>query len=103
CLIPSSTGMSLCPYTTLFRSPGILQLVIGTKSSTTVEAIQGLHTEIDKLKTNPINDSEIKRAKDTILNNFVFNFDTPDKVLRERSEERRVGKECRWRRVTDRE
>src|SRR5207237_9895064 len=46
--------------------------------------IQGLYAEIDKLKTKPINDDEIKRAKDTILNNFVFNFDTPDKVLRER-------------------
>jgi zinc protease len=69
---------------TRFDHPGILQLVIGTKSSTTVEAIQGLYAEIDKLKTKPINDDEIKRAKDTILNNFVFNFDTPDKVLRER-------------------
>jgi zinc protease len=69
---------------TRFDHPGILQLAMGTKSSTTVEAIQGLFAEIDKLKTNPISDSEIKRAKDTILNNFVFNFDTPDKVLRER-------------------
>ena len=69
---------------TRFDHPGMLQLAMGTKSSTTVEAIQGLFAEIDKLKTNPINDSEIKRAKDTILNNFVFNFDTPDKVLRER-------------------
>ncbi len=47
---------------TRFDHPGILQLVIGTKSSTTVEAIQGLYAEIDKLKTNPINDSEIKRV-----------------------------------------
>jgi zinc protease len=69
---------------TRFDHPGILQLAMGTKSSTTIEAIQGLYAEIDKLKTNPINDDEIKRAKDTILNNFVFNFDTPDKVLRER-------------------
>jgi zinc protease len=69
---------------TRFDHPGILQLAMGTKSSSTVEAIQGLFAEIDKLKTSPISDSEIKRAKDTILNNFVFNFDTPDKVLRER-------------------
>ncbi len=27
---------------------------------------------------------EIKRAKDSILNSFIFNFDSPDKVLRER-------------------
>jgi zinc protease len=36
------------------------------------------------LKTRPINDDEIARGKDAILNTFVFNFDTPDKVLRER-------------------
>jgi zinc protease len=69
---------------TRFDHPGILQLSMGTKSGSTVEAIQGLFAEIDKLKTNPIGEAEIKRAKDTILNNFVFNFDTPDKVLRER-------------------
>src|SRR5262245_15228651 len=57
---------------------------MGTKSGSTVQAIQGLFAEIDKLKSNPINESEIKRAKDSILNAFVFNFDTPDKVLRER-------------------
>ena len=69
---------------TRFDHPGMLQLAMGTKSASTVQAIQGLFAEIDKLKTNPISESEIKRAKDTILNNFVFNFDTPDKVLRER-------------------
>jgi len=36
------------------------------------------------LKTNPISDEEIQRAKDSILNSFVFNFDSPEKVLRER-------------------
>jgi zinc protease len=49
-----------------------------------IESIQGLYTQIDELKTKPITDDEITRAKDSILNAFVFNFDTPDKVLRER-------------------
>ncbi len=69
---------------TRFDHPGILQLAMGTKSNTTVEAIQALYGQIDELKTNPVSDAEIKRAKDSILNAFVFNFDTPDKVLRER-------------------
>jgi zinc protease len=69
---------------TRFDHPGVLQLALGTKSSTTVESILALYAEIDKLKTNPITDDEIKRAKDSILNAFVFNFDTPDKVLHER-------------------
>lgn len=67
-----------------FDHPGIERIAMGTKSVSTVEAIQGLYDEIDKLKTDPIKEDEIKRAKDSILNAFVFNLDTPDKVLRER-------------------
>ncbi len=67
-----------------FDHPGVVRLSMGTKSASTVEAIQALYEELDKLKTNPISDDEIKRAKDSILNSFVFNFDSPDKVLRER-------------------
>lgn len=69
---------------TAFDHPGVLRLAMGTKSTTTVESIQALYAEVDRLKTDPISDDEIKRAKDSILNAFVFNFDTPDKVLRER-------------------
>jgi zinc protease len=69
---------------TRFDHPGILQLAMGTKSTTTVESIRALYEQIDELKTRPINDAEIARGKDAILNTFVFNFDTPDKILRER-------------------
>jgi zinc protease len=69
---------------TAFDHPGILRVAMGTKSETTVEAVQALYEDIDNLQKNPINEEEIKRAKDTILNSFIFNFDTPEKVLRER-------------------
>jgi zinc protease len=67
-----------------FDHPGIERLSMGTKSTTTVESIQALYAQIDDLQTNPISEDEIKRAKDSILNSFVFNFDTPNKVLSER-------------------
>jgi zinc protease len=67
-----------------FDHPGLVRFSVGTKSASTVESIQGIYDEIEGLKTNPISDDEIKRAKDSILNSFVFNFDSPDKVLRER-------------------
>jgi zinc protease len=68
-----------------FDHPGITQLAMATKSETTVKAINSLFEQIDLLHTTkPVTDDEIKRAKDTILNNFVFNFDTPGKVLQER-------------------
>ena len=70
---------------TRFDHPGITQLAMATKSETTVQAINSLFEQIELLKTSkPVTDDEIKRAKDTILNNFVFNFDTPGKVLQER-------------------
>ena len=69
---------------TSFDHPGVFRLVIGTKSQTTIESIQALRQELVDLKTHPIDAVEVKRAKDSILNSFIFNFDTPDKVLRER-------------------
>ena len=67
-----------------FDHTGILRLSVGTKSSTTVESIQAIYEQIDDLKNHPISEEEIKQAKDSILNSFVFNFDEPEKVLRER-------------------
>ncbi len=69
---------------TRFDHPGVLQLTMSTKSASTVESIHALYGEMDKLNTSPITDAEIARARDSILNAFVFNFDAPDKVLRER-------------------
>ena len=67
-----------------FDHPGVVEISMGTKSQSTVEAIQGIYTEIDDLTKKPITDEEIRSAKDSILNSFVFNFDSPEKVLRER-------------------
>lgn len=63
---------------------GMLRLVMSTKSQTTVESVQALGDEITDLAQKPINDEEIKRAKDSILNSFIFRFDSPGKVLQEK-------------------
>jgi zinc protease len=62
----------------------MLRFMVSTKSKTTIESIQALDEEIADLAKRPINDEEIKRAKDSILNSFVFRFDSPEKVLREK-------------------
>jgi zinc protease len=67
-----------------FGHPGILQVALGTKSQSTVEAIQAAYEDIDDLARQPITDEEIQRAKDAILNAFVFRLDSPDKILGER-------------------
>ena len=63
--------------------PGMLRMMVSTKSKTTIESIQALDEEMADLPKRPIDDEEIKRAKDAILNSFVFRFDSPEKVLHE--------------------
>ncbi|MBI3644566.1 MAG: insulinase family protein [Acidobacteriales bacterium] len=69
---------------TAWDHPGMLRLIMSTKSQSTVEAIHALEEEIADLVKKPINDDEIKRAKDAILNSFIFRFDSPGKVLQEK-------------------
>ena len=67
-----------------FGHPGILQISMGTKSQTTIEAIHAVDENIQNLTKDPITDDEIRRAKDAILNAFIFRLDSPDKILAER-------------------
>jgi zinc protease len=69
---------------TAFDHPGMVRLSMGTKSATTLESIQALDEQIDDVSKHPITDAEIKLAKDAILNSFIFNLDSPEKILRER-------------------
>jgi zinc protease len=63
--------------------PGLTVLEIGTKTETTVDAIKGLWGQLELMKKDAPSEAEMKRAKDAILNSFIFNFDTPSKVLHE--------------------
>jgi zinc protease len=69
---------------TSFSHPGMTDISMQTKSSTTVAGIQALYEEIDNLHGKEPDAPELQRAKDQILNSFVFRFDTPEKVLAEK-------------------
>jgi len=62
----------------------MLLLFLGTKSKATAAAIDAFNVELDALKTNPATPEELTKAKESILNSFVFRFDSKEKVLRER-------------------
>ena len=69
---------------TSFRHPGMTRIQMQTKSETTVAGIEALYEEVDKMHEKAPETDEMKRAKDQILNSFIFRFDTPEKVLREK-------------------
>ena len=64
--------------------PGMDDFAMSTKSASTKEAIEGLKRELNDLIAHPPTPEEMKRSKDAILNSFVFNFDSKEKVLAEK-------------------
>jgi zinc protease len=67
-----------------YDHPGPFQVEVLTKSASTVDAIKAANVEISGLVTKPFTDAELKRAKDDLLNSFLFRYDTPEKILNER-------------------
>lgn len=56
-------------------------MVTSTKTSTTVEAIETLIAEARRIIADPPTEAEIARAKQSILNSFIFNSATTAQVL----------------------
>lgn len=54
--------------------PGMFMVMCGTKSETTVKAIQACIEEVRKMQSQAITQEELERAKAGILNSHVFNF-----------------------------
>jgi zinc protease len=67
-----------------YDHPAVFRVVALTKSQKTVETTQECLKQITGLNTTPFTEVELKRAKDNILNSFLFRYDTPEKVLAER-------------------
>lgn len=64
-----------------YNHPGTFRIVGSTKSASTTETLEAIRVEIDKLRTTEVTESELKEAKQEVLNSFVFNFDSPAKTL----------------------
>ncbi|MGH9398968.1 MAG: M16 family metallopeptidase [Thermoanaerobaculia bacterium] len=68
-----------------FDHPGLLRLTMGTKSETTAAGIDALLEEVQNIVAQPATEEELKRARDAILNSFIFRFDSKEKILREQA------------------
>lgn len=75
---------------------GMTDIEMGTKSASTVEGIKGIWQQLDELHSSPPTEEELNRGKDSILNSFIFRFDTPVKVLRERMAYEYYGYPADW-------
>jgi predicted Zn-dependent peptidase len=64
-----------------YNFPGTFRIGGSTKSMTTVETVQAIREEVDKLRTTEVTEKELDEAKQAVLNSFVFFFDSPAKTL----------------------
>ena len=64
-----------------FDHPGLFEVSGSTKSASTVDTIQASLAEVNKMRTAEITDQELETAKQSVLNSFVFQFDSPGKIL----------------------
>jgi len=64
-----------------FDYPGLFFAGGQTRSETTIPFIRAVLNEIDRLRKTPITASELTRAKESTLNSFIFNFQTPSQNL----------------------
>jgi zinc protease len=72
-------------YGYTYDHPGEFSVYVGTKSATTVQAIQATLGEIAGLTTKPFTQVELDQARNSILNSFLFQYDTKRKVLNEQA------------------
>jgi zinc protease len=68
-------------YGASFDHPGLFHVAAATKSETTVKTIQAIEEQIEDLKTKPFTEEELQKAKDQLLNSFIFQYDSKEKVL----------------------
>ncbi len=61
--------------------PGTFTMSMSTKTETTAAGIDALLEEARNLTINPPTEEEVRKAKAAILNSFVFNSDSREKIL----------------------
>jgi zinc protease len=64
-----------------YDHPGTFEASGSTKSLSTTATFAAIKEEIERIRTTEVSDQELKTAKDTVENGFVFNFDTRSKTL----------------------
>jgi zinc protease len=68
-----------------YTHPGVFYTAAAPMSAKTVETTEALLEQINDLKSQPFTETELRSAKDQLLNGFVFHYDTPDKLLGEQA------------------
>jgi zinc protease len=68
-------------WSAAYDHPGMFTISGSTKSGSTVAALQAISAELEKMRSTEVAERELEEAKQSVLNSFVFFFDSPAKTL----------------------
>jgi len=85
--IRSRKGLAYSVYSYFSKNPdyGFINAYCGTKPETYSQALSEMLRQFELIKTETAPADEVKRAKDSIINSFVFRFATPFDLISERA------------------
>jgi zinc protease len=64
-----------------YDHPGSFEIGSSTKSASTADTLKAINVEVERIRTQEVTAEELESAKQTVVNGFVFDFDTPSKTL----------------------
>lgn len=82
--IRSNRGLAYSVYSHLQvgrRLPGLILVGGETKSGTTIEVVKLMRREMDRLRAEQVGDEELRLARESLINSFVFAFDDRHEVV----------------------
>ncbi len=65
-----------------YAYPGMILISSGTKSESTVQAIQSIRKVVQEMHDGGFTEEEVEQAKQSILNSLIFEEDTPAEIVR---------------------
>jgi len=68
-------------FTPGMLEPGEFVAFAETKAETTGQAIAAIESEIDRIRTQPVAQEELRLSKDSFLNSFIFSFSNSDQIV----------------------
>ncbi|HYF49571.1 MAG TPA: insulinase family protein [Planctomycetota bacterium] len=64
-----------------YNRPGLFSFSVQTRNEQALEALDALKEELVKAREQGVTESELADARERIINSFVFNFDSPSKII----------------------
>ncbi len=85
--VRSRMGLAYSVYSYFAKRPdfGFINASCGTKPETYSKALSEILRQFELIKTKAAPADEVKRAKDSVINSFVFRFATPFDLISERA------------------